>query len=260
MAEPHQSSLIERGLNTFLYGFSATRSLTHPYLVRQLTPSIWVLSDAPRTRGNARKSEVIVYGAGPEETLATIQREAIGRHMLCVLIDPSEQADTTRDGYKRLSYRFVTSEAQFVLPIDRRVDHAAFPIRRVRQKPEAEAIAKAARGRQLLPEHLNEADAPIRLYGAFDHETPVGWVSSVRTDPECSWVANLFVHPDYRRRGIGKSLMSAMLNEDALCGVKYSALMASKTGALLYPHLGYEQTGSLLLFYPPKQDFRENTA
>jgi GNAT superfamily N-acetyltransferase len=73
-------------------------------------------------------------------------------------------------------------------------------------------------------------------------------------------VANLFVDPDYRRRGIGKSLMSAMLDEDALSGVKYSALMASKTGALLYPHLGYEQTGLLLLFYPPKHDSREKPA
>ncbi len=256
----HQTSLLERGLNTFLHGFSATRSLTHPYLVRPLGPSIWVLADAPRSRGNARKSEVIVYGAEPEETLATIQREAIGHHMLCVLIASAEQADTIRDGYKRLSYRFAASEAQFVLPLDRRLDHTAFPIRRVRQKAETEAIAKVARGRQLLPEHLNDPDSPIRLYGAFDQETPIGWVSSVRTDPDCSWVANLFVHPDYRRRGIGKSLMSAMLNEDALYGVKYSALMASKTGALLYPQLGYEQHGQLLLFYPPRHDVKENTA
>src|SRR5207244_7275352 len=102
-----------------------------------------------------------------------------------------------------------------------------------------------------------EANAPIRLYGAFDNETPVGWVRSVSTHSDCNWVSNLFVHPDYRRRGIGKSLMSAMLNEDASYGVEYSALLASQTGALLYPHLGYEQQGLLLVFVPPKDGSRE---
>jgi GNAT superfamily N-acetyltransferase len=253
MAEAHETSLTERGLQAFLRGFSATRSLTHPYPARQVSPSLWVLSDAPRARGAARKSEVIVYGAGPEETVETIRREAIGRHMLCILLASPESADATRDLYKRRGYRFAGGEALFVLPIDRRIPCDAYPVRRVMQKAEADAIRKAARARQLLPEHLNEVDAPIRLYGAFENETPIGWVSSVATDSDTSWVASLFVHPDYRRRGIGKSLMSALLNEDARYGVAYSALLASQTGALLYPHLGYEQHGVLLLFFPPKE-------
>jgi hypothetical protein len=252
MSEQNQTSLIERGLATFLHGFSATRSLTHPYLVRQVSPSIWVLSDAPRATGSARKSEVIVHGADPGETIETIQREQVGRHFLCVLLDASENAPTIRDLYKQQGYRFAGGEELFILPIDQRREYSAFPIRRVMQTAEAEAIARAARGRQLLPEHLDATDAPIRLYGAFDNNTPIGWVSSVRTDSDCNWVSNLFVHPDYRRRGIGKSLMSALLNDDACYGVKYSVLMASKTGALLYPHLGYEQHGLLLVFYAPK--------
>lgn len=235
-----------------MQGFSATRSLTHPYPVRQLSASIWVLSDAPRATGPARKSEVIVYGAGLEETLETIQREQVGHHLLCVLLDSPETADTTRDLYKRHGYRFAAAEPLFVLSLHQRREYATFPVRRVMQRDEAAAIAKAARGRQLLPEHLSEADASIRLYGAFDGDTPIGWASSVRAGSGCSWVANLFVHPDYRRRGIGKSLMSVLLNEDAGYGVEYSVLLASKTGALLYPHLGYEQHGLLLVFNPPK--------
>jgi GNAT superfamily N-acetyltransferase len=257
MAEQNPTSLIERGLQSFLRGFSATRSMTHPYPVRQLSPAIWVLSDAPRARGTARNSEVIVYGAGVEETLETIRREEIGRHALCVLLGSPEAANATRDIYKRQGYRSAGSEGLFVLPLDRRIDCSAFPVRRVRQKAVAEAIRKAARGRQLLPEHLNEADAPIRLYGAFDNETPVGWVSSVRTDSDCNWVANLFVHPGYRRRGIGKSLMSALLNEDAQYGAKYSGLLASQAGALLYPHLGYERHGLLLVFTPRKDGSKD---
>jgi GNAT superfamily N-acetyltransferase len=250
--EQNPVSQTERGLETFLRGFSATRSLTHPYPVRQLTPSIWVLSDAPRAKGAARKSEVIVYGAGPEETLATIRREAIGRHMLCVLVEAPESADATRDLYKQQGYRFIGGEAMFVLPLAGRAGGSHFPVRRVRAEEDAAAIAKAARQRLVPPEYLKEEAGPIRLYGAFDNETPVGWVRSVATGTDCNWVADLFVQPDHRRRGIGKSLMSAMLAEDARYGATHSALMASKTGALLYPQLGYEQHGLLLLFYPPR--------
>jgi hypothetical protein len=66
MTAKHKTSLIEQGLQTFLHGFSTTRSMTHPYPARQLRPSIWVLADMPRTRGSTRNSEVIVYGAEPE--------------------------------------------------------------------------------------------------------------------------------------------------------------------------------------------------
>jgi GNAT superfamily N-acetyltransferase len=257
LAESGPTSLTRRGLETFLRGFSATRSMTHPYLVRQVSPSIWVLADAPRSKGTARKSEVIVYGAGPEETLDTIRREAIGHHLLCVLLESPDSVNATRDAYKGHGYRLADREALFVLPLRQRVESNTFPVRRVLQQAEADAIAKAARARQLLPEHLTEADAPIRLYGAFDNETPVGWVSSVATGTDCNWVSNLFVHPDYRRRGIGKSLMSTLLNEDARYGANYSVLFASQTGALLYPHLGYEQHGILMLFFPPKTGSRE---
>jgi hypothetical protein len=46
--------------------------------------------------------------------------------------------------------------------------------------------------------------------------------------------------------------MTAMLDDDANYGVTCSVLLASLTGAMLYPHLGYQQRGLLLLFYPRK--------
>lgn len=251
MSAPESIPLVERGLEVFLHGFSTTRSLTHPYLVRHLHPSIWVLADAPRTRGNPRQSEVVVYGGTPDETVETVQREGVGRHLLCVLLESAEEADATRDAYKQRGYRLADREALFVLPLEQRVDYAGHPVRRVTERADAEAIAKAARGRQLQPEHLEMVDPPIRLYGTFDGDTPVGWVSSVVTEAG-NWVANLFVHPHYRRRGIGKSLMSRMLEEDARYGATHSALLASRAGALLYPHLGYEQHGLLMLFFSPR--------
>jgi GNAT superfamily N-acetyltransferase len=247
-----QTSFVELGLRAFLRGFSARRSLAHPYPVRQVSPSLWVLADAPRARGNARESEVIVHGATPDDAVDAIQREALGRHVLCVLLDSPEEAAANRHLYKQRGYRFAGTEVQFVLPTNDHIRCDAFPVRRIMQKSEADAIGKAARGRQVLPQHLDQMDAPIRLYGAFENETPIGWVSSITTDSPANWVANLFVRPEYRRQGIGKSLMSLLLEEDARYGVRFSALIASQTGALLYPQLGYEPHGLLLVFFSPK--------
>jgi GNAT superfamily N-acetyltransferase len=256
MTEPSQTFLTELGLKTFLYGFSATCSLIHPFPVSQLAPSLWLLSDAPRAKGNRRQSEAVAHHADPKETVETLrrERETVGRHVLCVMLDSPEDAPETRDAYASLGYRFSHSEPQFVLPLERHVDRSDYPIRRVGEESEAEAIRKAARDRLLLTEHLNELDAPIRLYGAFDGETPIGWVRSVRATSESNMVANLFVNTQYRRRGIGKSLMSALLHDDARYGVKYSALLSSEEGALFYPSLGYEQHGLLLIFTPPKSE------
>src|SRR5205823_1132546 len=103
---------------------------------------------------------------------------------------------------------------------------------------------------QILPEHLSEEDRVCRLYAAFQNDKPIGWVRSIRTHPDCAWVSNMFVNPEHRRKGIGRTLLSAMLDDDAHFGVRWSVLLSSLTGAMLYPHLGYHEQGMLLLFSP----------
>jgi GNAT superfamily N-acetyltransferase len=245
---------ISQALDVFLHGFSATRSFIRPYEVSQIGDAVWLLADAPSTIGPTRNSEVIAYGANPEEVQETIRSQGIGRYMLCVLLEDANEAAGCSMAYKQLGYRLNTHEPLFVLNTARRIRFDAVPIRRITQTAEANAVAKAARSRQILPQHLTEEDAACRLYAAFDGDRPIGWCSSIRTHPDRAWVSNLFVHPDYRRKGIGRTLMSAMLDDDARYGVTWSVLLASLTGAKLYPCLGYEERGQLLLFSPRKRD------
>jgi GNAT superfamily N-acetyltransferase len=237
-------------LEVFLRGFSATRSFTRPYLISELGDSLWMLADAPDEKKPARTPEVIAYGTECEQVIETLKQRALGRHRLCVLLDSAEQLQETTADYKLRGYRYLGREPFFVLDTARRKQHNAYPIRRILNAEEADKVAKAARSRQILPQHLTQGDSVCRLYAAFDGETPIGWARSIRTHPECAWVAGLFVHPDHRRKGIGRSLMSAMLNDDVRYGIRWSVLLASLTGAMLYPHLGYEECGLLLLFSP----------
>ena len=125
------------------------------------------------------------------------------------------------------------------------------PIRRVDTPELAEAVKQAARRTQALPEHFGKNSA-LRLYAALEDGRAVGWVRSIAVD-DAAWVSNMYVLPAQRRRGIGTSLLAAMLRDDRAHGVRRSVLLSSHTGALLYPHLGYEQIGMLYFYMPPKK-------
>jgi hypothetical protein len=243
---------IQQALEVFLRGFSITRSFTRPYQSSRIGSSIWLLADVPGGSSPERTPEVVAYDADPETVRETLKGQPLARHFLCVLLDDPTKVQETCVAYKRLGYRLLGREPLFVLDTARRAPFEGRPIRRVIESAEANAVAKAARYRQILPEHLIQDDAICRLYASFEEETPVGWVRSIRTHPDCSWVSNLFVHPSHRRKGIGRALMSRMLDDDARYGVQWSVLLASLTGAKLYPHLGYAEYGLLLLFSPLK--------
>ena len=103
---------------------------------------------------------------------------------------------------------------------------------------------------QILPEHLTEY-APLRLYAAFAADKPVGRSRSIVVG-DSTWVSNVYVYPAYRRRGIGKAMLVKMLQDDRADGAARSVLLASHTGAMLYPTVGYELIGKLLLYTPRK--------
>lgn len=238
-------------VDIFAQGFAASRSFTHSYICDG-EGCFRVLRDAPRTGGEARSSEVVIYDSEPEEVRRRIDLIDDPKFAISVISRRGDDLDRTRDLWKAEGYRLARREEFFAI----RTASAALPPRPILRIDTPELAARlnqAAIRRQILPEHLESSDPPVRLYGATeiedDPESPfVGWVKSVRATARGNWVANLYVHPDHRRRGIGSALMLEMLQDDAAHGVPYSVLLASKSGARLYPKLGYERLGTLQLF------------
>ncbi len=92
----------------------------------------------------------------------------------------------------------------------------------------------------------------MRQYVALDEEMPVGWVGSVVVGDH-AWCTNMFVAPSHRRRGIARALLTRMLADDSASGAQANILLSSHTGAKLYPTVGYQEIGELLMFAPPQQ-------
>jgi GNAT superfamily N-acetyltransferase len=243
---------VARAIEVFARGFACTRSFTHPYLAERVGP-VWVMRDGPRKRAaDYRREEWIAHGVEPAEVDRIARRGTRGRYAICDIRTLAEPDAPLRTGYKALGYRLGTTEPLFVHRL-RRIPRLAepCPVRRVTTPDLAERLAKAAGSRQVLPEHL-KVTAPLRQYVALDGDLPIGWVKSIVVG-DATWVSTMHVQPDYRRRGIGASLLARMLRDDRAAGATASFLLASHAGALLYPRVGYEQIGELLLFTPKRR-------
>ncbi len=241
---------LEQGIDAFCSGFGYTRSFTHPYEVHR-SGDFWQMKDGPRKKGDRRASEVVTTYLDAEKTLAYLRGLQGDRLFLCVLHAVDTPEEPILQDYKGLGCRLLRREPMMVRPLANLPDlPGPFPIHRVVDAEDAAKVAKAARTKQILPKDVHDGDAQLRLFAAWEGEKPVGWVRSIRTSPESTWVSNMYVNPDYRRQGIGRSLMAAMLQDDQRHGCQQSILLASQTGTLLYETLGYERIGTLLLLDP----------
>jgi GNAT superfamily N-acetyltransferase len=128
-------------------------------------------------------------------------------------------------------------------------------IERVRTPELAERLGKATRLRPISNGLLGD-DAPFRQYVALDGEAIVGRVRSVDA-VGATWCTDMYVNQSHRRCGIGQALLCRMLRDDRDRGSKCSMLLASHTGALLYPRVGYTRIGKLFIFAPGKGRSRQ---
>ena len=254
----------ERAIEVFARGFCFARSFTHPYLPEWVRPdapessptgSLWLLRDAERRHGNYRNEEWVSHGLPPERVHAAATgasgREQRG-YTVCAIHAAHEPDQPLRSGFKALDYRLIGSEP-FMIHRLRRIPRGVAPatIRRVRTPVLAERLAKAARSRQILPEHLGD-DAPQRQYVALIDGAIVGWVGSIVVQ-DATWCQNMYVRPEFRRRGIARAMLCRLLRDDRAAGAALAVLLASHTGAKLYAAVGYRQIGALLLFSPRKR-------
>jgi predicted N-acetyltransferase YhbS len=240
---------IEFAIEVFVRGHSAGRSRTFPYEANRVGP-VWVMRDAPRKNPrDYRKEEWIAHDVDAGAVDAIARKHTRGRFFVCAIVREGEPDAPTRSAYKALGYRLLATEGVFVQPLQR-IPRPASPvtIERVRTTDLAARLGKATRTRPIADSLLAEG-APLRQYVALDGNEIVGRVRSVDA-AGATWCADMHVAQSHRRRGIGRALLGRMLRDDRARGSKCSVLTASHTGALLYPHMGYERIGTLFMFAP----------
>ena len=215
--------------------------MTYPY-VPTLVNGLWVMQDTP-ARKNARKIEIVSHGMDPEKVVENISKIGVGWHFLCDIHYPDDGFDAIRTRYKALRYKALSTEWLFVHDLQNiPTIESVPPVRLVDDQATMDSIKmRGSQRRKLRPE--------ARHYTIWDDNQDYGWVYSVPVGKN-NWVADLRVHESERGKGYGRALMSKLLRDDQALGVQNSVLLASSSGARLYPHLGYQQIGVLQMFCP----------
>jgi GNAT superfamily N-acetyltransferase len=241
---------IQQATEVFVRGYAFTKSFTHPYLPERVGP-LWVVRDAPRRRGDYRTEEWIASDVAPAEIDRIAREHTRGRYVICAICRLDEPQEPVRAEFKALGYRLRGTEPLMVHALRDIPDLSTTThVERVTTAEQAAQLARATRARPLQPAYLAD-DAPIRQYVARDGATMVGWVSSIAAG-DATWCSNMFVMPEHRRRGIARAMLCRMLRDDQAAGARAAVLLASHSGAKLYPVVGYVQIGTLLLYSPQR--------
>lgn len=240
---------IEAAIEVFVHGYSIGKSRTFPYEANRVGP-LWLMRDAPRKNArDYRGEEWIVHDMAAEAADTIVRQHARPGFAISVVIANDEPDQPVRTAYKALGYRLLRTEGFFVQSL-RRIPSppAVVSIERVQTAERAAQLGKIIRRRPIADDLLGDG-APFRQYVAVDGDAIVGRVRSVDA-VGATWCEAMYVEPSHRRRGIGQALMSKMLHDDQARGSRCSVLMATHAGALLYPRMGYERIGTLLIFGP----------
>ncbi len=237
---------MERAIEAFVRSYCFQRNFTQPHFADRVD-GIWRLFDEPGPK--ARREEFVAYRLKPNKVQQLASKLAQGHYCLTAIHGQGESGEALRDEYKALGYRLNGHTAIMRHPLKRipRVP-SPVPIQRVSTTTMADKLARAARRRQILPEHL-VPNPPKRSYVALVDDQVIGWVSSV-VDRDATYCADMYVAAAHRRQGIARSLMAKMLRDDRAGGSKQAVLLASQAGSKLYPVVGYERIGTAMVFTP----------
>ena len=73
------------------------------------------------------------------------------------------------------------------------------------------------------------------------------------TGEQRGYVLNVFVEPEYRKRGLAQALMSECMDEARRRGVRVVALHASQKGQPVYEKLGFTTSNEMLFVGDPAE-------
>jgi GNAT superfamily N-acetyltransferase len=241
---------------TFAITFSAVKSVRHPYVATDFGGCRWRLADADRKRAVDYRSEEWVCLA--DDVLGTVGQAETdvrsgGRWAVSVLLPEGDDDTALRATMRGRGHRLMTTESMMVRPLTGRGSKVAAPgdsparVVRLSTPEQTQELRTATRRRLFLPE-WTEGDPPfLRQFLAYIGDELVGWVGSMRSGDVGS-VTNLYVVAPHRRRGVGTALMTHLLVDDKRSGLVASTLLASHSGAMLYPLVGYRRIASLYLY------------
>ncbi len=120
----------------------------------------------------------------------------------------------------------------------------AFDIRKGMEQMDVGAVIALLRGTGWA-EHRSEdvirrSMAASLCYGVFEQDTgrQVGFARAITDYATSYYLCDVVIHPDFRGQGLGKKLVSTLINDPDLVGQR--ALLITRTARWLYEKCGFQ--------------------
>lgn len=107
-----------------------------------------------------------------------------------------------------------------------------------------------ARGRELAAQEELVREA-ARVIGLYHDGKQIGFCRAARCSPRLMYLADVYVLPDYRGRGLGVGLVREMLERGPHADAKW--LLHTEDAHELYERFGFEPPGRKLMERPPPE-------
>jgi GNAT superfamily N-acetyltransferase len=107
-----------------------------------------------------------------------------------------------------------------------------------------------AQGRELAVQEQLIREAG-RVVGLYHDGGQIGFCRAARCAPRLFYLADVYVLPEYRGRGLGVELVREMLERGPLAGAKW--LLHTEDAHELYRRLGFEEPKYKLMERPPAE-------
>lgn len=242
-----QDTGLEADVEVFVRGHTFGRNLICPREASR-QGNLWLIRDVKRSKPRyLHLEEWVALDAPATDVDRQVRAEAAGPFVLTVAAATAAAMAAAHEAYRALGYRLLRREGFFRHSLASIPSGgSAFRVERLLDRDLALKLARVMRIRP-LPDEILDPQARIRTYVALEGDEIIGWVRSIAASG-AFWCDNLFVGHNHRRRGVATALMARVLADDRALGGRASVLAASKAGAGLYPGLGYERTGTLLVF------------
>lgn len=95
----------------------------------------------------------------------------------------------------------------------------------------------------------------VERWKALEGEKLVGFVAAdIRRSQDLAWIATIAVHPEHRRRGIGRRLMKKVEGLVRVSRMRLSVRSGNRGAIALYQRQGYEQMDVWPKYYSGGED------
>lgn len=191
-----------------------------------------------------RGLRIVSWGETSPELLSTI----ISESSFLIMNFQKDVSEVVLEPYQKILYDKGYHKQEIGLFYDMITDEDSFKpvetsgVRRLAEKDlDAFIEIRKIQERPISREEALELIKRKLFYGVFDNDTLVGIAGARIKLPEVWIIGNVFVHPDYRGRGYGKAVTSAISRDAVKSGaIAYLQVETdNKVAISIYEKLGY---------------------